>query len=300
MNLKLLKAFITIADAGSFSKAAERLFISQPALSQNIKQLESHFAIALIKRTPHSFSLTEAGKELYQHAVQVVAITDTMEEKMGAFRSCQDNNLCVGATSVIGGYSIPCSIFIFKRRHPNAIVKLRLGSRRYILEQLRDNLIDIAVIEGEKPEDTLHSVEVHTEEMVVVAPYEDQWRNQSTPFSLSEFCHVPLIMREEGSATRWAIEHTLRQTGLSLSQLNIIMELNSVDSIKAAVGAGHGFSILPRVAVKKDLFNKTFCQLQIDELLFKQCIYVVYKKKNLRTVAADFLKLMKSPENGFC
>jgi len=299
VNLKLLKVFITIADAGSFSKAAQLLFISQPALSQNIKQLETHFTADLIKRTSHSFSLTEAGELLYKHAINLVAMSDLMEKDMKAFRSNFNDTLLVGATSVIGGYAVPCSIFIFKKKHPDATIKLNLGNRRQVLEHLQKDLIDIAVVEGDIPNDNFIVSKIHTEEMVVVATNIEQWKTYPN-LSLEDFLKVPLIMREEGSATRWAIERTFHQAGISLQSLNIIMELNSIDSIKAAVEAGHGVSILPRVAIKKDLYTKTLYPLYIDKLTFLQPIHLVYKKKVHRIIASEFIKLMKSSVNGFC
>jgi len=299
MNLKLLQAFIAIADAGSFSKAAERLFISQPALSQNVKQLEAHFKTTLIRRDSHKFSLTKAGHILYQHALQLTAASASMEEAMRTLQSDCDQLVSVGATSVIGGYAVPCSIFIFKQKYPNASIKLKLGNRRQILEDLRSDLLDIGIVEGDRPDTAFNADEIHTEEMIIVAPNSESWRKQPQ-LSLKDVPTVPLIMREEGSATRWAVEQVFRQAGINLRQLNIVLELNSVDSIKAAVEAGHGISILPRIAVKKELYNKALCSLKIDLLSFSQRIYVVYKGKTHRPITAKFIKLMKSAANGFC
>ncbi|MBC8014482.1 MAG: LysR family transcriptional regulator [Sporomusaceae bacterium] len=299
MNIKLLKAFITIADTGSFSKAAQLLYISQPALSQNIKQLEAYFTSNLMKRTSHSFALTEAGERLYKHAVNLVAMSDLMEKDMKELRSSFDDTLLVGATSVIGGYAVPCSIFIFKKKHPDATIKLSLGNRRQILDHLEKDFIDIAIVEGDMPSDHFIISEIHTEEMVIVATHSEYWKTHQN-LSIEDFLKVPLIMREEGSATRRAIERTFQQAGISLQSLNIVMELNSIDSIKAAVEAGHGISILPRVAVRRDLYTKTLYPLHIDKLIFSQPIHLVYKRKPHRIIASEFIKLMKSSVNGFC
>ncbi|VBB05362.1 transcription regulator hth lysr [Lucifera butyrica] len=301
MNISLLKAFRAITEEGSFSKAAERLFISQPALSQNIKWLENYYSVPLIKRNHHGLSLTEAGEILYKHALKLTEMSDRMEEDMKALRSSLDDSLSVGATSVIGGYAVPCSIFIFKRKRPHAIIKLKMGNRHQLLEQLQKDVIDIAIIEGARPDNNFCSNEIHIEEMVVVAPNNDQWNtNTNTELSLEDFLKFPLIMREEGSSTRWAVERTLTQAKISLRDLNVIMELNSVDSIKAVVEAGHGVSILPRVAVKKELYTKTLRALQVENLAFSQLVHIVYKRKNHRTIATEFIKLMKSTANGFC
>nr|WP_312336214.1 LysR family transcriptional regulator [Anaerospora hongkongensis] len=298
LNLRLLQAFIAIADAGSFSKAAERLFLSQPALSQNVKQLEAHFKTSLIHRDARKFQLTKAGAALYQHALQVTAAAAAMEEEMQSLQSDCEQMVSVGATSVIGGYAVPCSIFIFKQKYPEAAIKLKLGNRRQILEELRSDLIDIGIVEGAQPDAAFQADEIHAEEMLVVAPNQKTW--QKPQLSIKELLTAPLIMREEGSATRWAVEQVFRQAGIDFGRLNIVLELNSVDSIKAAVEAGHGISILPRIAVKKELYNKALCSLQIESLTIRQHIYVVYKSKTHRPITARFIKLMKSASNGFC
>lgn len=296
--MRLLQAFIAIADAGSFSKAAERLFLSQPALSQNVKQLEAHFKASLIHRDARNLQLTKAGAALYRHALQVTAAAAAMEEEMQSLQSDCEQLVSVGATSVIGGYAVPCSIFIFKQKYPEAAIKLKLGNRRQILEELRSDLIDIGIVEGAQPDAAFQADEIHAEEMLVVAPNQKPWQKQQ--LSINELLTAPLIMREEGSATRWAVEHVFRQAGIDFGRLNIVLELNSVDSIKAAVEAGHGISILPRIAVKKELYNKALCSLQIESLTIRQHIYVVYKSKAHRPVTARFIKLMKSAANGFC
>lgn len=299
MNGNLLKAFVAVVKEGSFSRAAEHLFISQPALSQNIKQLETHFAVPLIKRTAHGLTLTGAGEVFYSHAVKICADIELMEEEMSAFRSALKETLQIGATNVIGGFAVPCSIFIFKNKHPEANVKLKIGNRRQTMEQLQQDAIDIAIVEGDKPDDNFLSSEIHSEEMVVVAPKQAPWETKSR-LSLEELRQAPLIIREEGSATRDTLERTLGSAGLGLSDLNVVMELYSVQSIKAAVEAGHGVSILPRLAVKTELFNKTMLRLQIENLSFSQPIHIVYKRKKRPPVAVDFINFMKSPSNGFC
>lgn len=273
MNLNLLRAFVAIIDTGSFSRAAATLFISQPALSQNIKQLETHFAVSLIKRTPRDLALTDAGKILYGHAQKIIAMTSLMEEDMSAFRASLNDTLLIGATNVIGGFAVPCSIFIFKRNFPEVKIKLQLGNRRQVLDQLREDAIEIAIVEGMEPDDSFISSEIHSDEMVVVAPANSQ-KSANNPISFDELCRHPLIIREKGSATRAALEHALEKAGLDLTKLNIVMELNSIDSIKAAVEAGHGFSVLPRMAVKKELFNHTLSSVQITDFSITQPIHI--------------------------
>lgn len=299
MNLNLLKAFLTVTQEKSFSKAAERLFISQPALSQNIKQLERHFSVALLNRTPHDLTLTDAGRILAEHAAALLSTAEQMEAAMSACTDSFNKGISVGTTSAVGGFAVPCSIFIFKNEHPATSISLKLGNRRQILSQLNKNLFDIAIVEGDKPAGIANATEIHQEEMVVVAPNKPEW-TANARLSLSAFRTSPFIIREPGSATRSTIEKTLRQAAMNLTDLNIVMELDSVDSIKAAVEAGHGISILPRIAVRKELYNHTLLSLTVEQLSFIQPVYIVHKKKDLPIAGVRFCEFMKSSDKGFC
>lgn len=126
MNIQSLKSFIAIAETKSMSRAAELLFVTQPALSQQIKQLETHFSVQLLERTNRGIKLTEAGKILYEHARQIVALYQTLEKEMEGFRASITGSLTVGASSIVGGYAVPCSIFIFKEKYPESHITLKV------------------------------------------------------------------------------------------------------------------------------------------------------------------------------
>ncbi|TYP48402.1 selenium metabolism-associated LysR family transcriptional regulator [Thermosediminibacter litoriperuensis] len=300
MNINLLKSFIAIAETQSLSRAAERLFVTQPALSQQIKQLETHFSVQLIERTNRGIVLTEAGRILFDYANRIVSTYEDLEKNMDDFRASISGNLTVGASSIVGGYAVPCSIFIFKEKYPETNIKLKVGNRRQILEELRNGAVDVAIIEGEKPDGNLISSEIASDEMVVIAPNRRPWQGR-TSLSPEEFMSQPIIMREEGSGTRQMIEKCLKQAGIDKSRLHIVMELSSADSIKAAVEAGHGISIMPGLAIRKELYNKTLAALKIEGVPLIQKIHVAYKREKVQSsVAKAFIKFMHTPNRGFC
>ncbi|MGB9813770.1 MAG: selenium metabolism-associated LysR family transcriptional regulator [Thermovenabulum sp.] len=300
MNVNLLKTFVTVTECGTLSKAAEKLFVTQPALSQQIKQLENYFSVQLIERTNKGINLTEAGKILYHYASKVVKLCEDLEKEMDTLRLSISGLLVVGATSAIGGYAVPCSIFIFKEKYPEANIKLRVGNKRQVEEELKNGLIDVAVIEGKRPKGEIITEEIATEELLVIAPNNDCWSNKSS-ITLEEFLKEPLIMREQGSGTREIIKETFESLGIKISDLNVVMELSSIDSIKAAVEAGHGISIMPAIALKKELYNKTLVALKIEGVNIQQKIYVAYKEDKLKNkLAKAFIHFMRLPSRGFC
>ncbi|CCP27644.1 Transcriptional regulator, LysR family [Tepidanaerobacter acetatoxydans Re1] len=300
MNIDFLKAFAAVAKTGSLTQAAEELFITQPALSQQIKQLENYFSIQLLERSNRGTSLTEAGKLLYDYSTKIADLFDELESKMDSLRASVEGSLTIGATSVVGGYAVPCSIFIFKEKYPETNLKLKVGNQAQVINDLKDEIIDVAVIEGDQVSGPFAIEEIATDDMTVIVPNKKPWNGKK--YLLPEdFVKQPLIMREHGSGTRQVVENCLRSAGIDISSLNIVMEFSSVDSIKAAVEAGHGISIMSRLALKKELHNKTLKAVDIKGIPLKQKIYLAYKtEKAQSTVARAFIKFLRLPSRGFC
>lgn len=300
MNIDFLKAFAAIAKTGSLTQAAEELFITQPALSQQIKQLENYFSIQLLERSNRGTSLTDAGRLLYDYSVRITDLFSELESKMDSLRASVEGSLTIGATSVVGGYAVPCSIFIFKEKYPETNLKLKVGNQTQVINDLKDEIVDVAVIEGDRVSGPFAIEEIATDDMTVIVPNKEPWNGKK--YLLPEdFVKQPLIMREHGSGTRQVVENCLSSAGIDISSLNILMELSSVDSIKAAVEAGHGISIMSRLALKKELHNKTLKAFDIKGIPLKQRIYLAYKtEKAQSTVARAFIKFLHLPSRGFC
>ncbi|GLI51376.1 LysR family transcriptional regulator [Tepidanaerobacter syntrophicus] len=300
MNIDFLKAFAAIAKTGSLTQAAEELFITQPALSQQIKQLENYFSIQLLERSNRGTSLTDAGRLLYDYSVRITDLFSELESKMDSLRASVEGSLTIGATSVVGGYAVPCSIFIFKEKYPETNLKLKVGNQTQVISDLKDEIVDVAVIEGDRVSGPFAIEEIATDDMTVIVPNKEPWNGKK--YLLPEdFVKQPLIMREHGSGTRQVVENCLSSAGIDISSLNIVMELSSVDSIKTAVEAGHGISIMSKLALKKELHNKTLKALDIKGIPLKQKIYLAYKtEKAQSTVARAFIKFLHLPSRGFC
>lgn len=300
MNLNYLRTFATIAETKNLSETAERLFLTQPAVTQQVKHLENHFAIQLIERTRRGVTLTEAGEVLSSYARKIVALYDELEQTIDNLRASYSGNLTVGATSTIGSYAVPCSICLFKEKFPEARLKLKVGNRKQVVQDLKEGNIDIALIEAKDLKGAFTKYELATEEMVIIAPNKEPWRAR-TVITLEEFRKAPIIMREVDSGIRQDIENTLRSVDVDPAQLNIVVELANLDSIKAAVEAGVGLSIMPRLAVRKELHTKALLALQLEGVSFTQKIYLAYYNQRVQSkLAKAFVNFLRSPNRGFC
>ncbi|HBT47407.1 MAG TPA: LysR family transcriptional regulator [Peptococcaceae bacterium] len=300
MNLSYLRTFVVVAETGNLSETAQRLFLTQPAVTQQVKHLENHFAVQLIERNNRGVTLTEAGELLYDYACRIVTLYDQLEGNIENLRASVSGNLTIGATSIIGSYAVPCSIGLFKEKFPEARLKLKVGNRKQIMHDLKEGYVDIALIEGKDLKGPFVKWELATDELVIIAPNKDPWRGRST-LTMEEFKVQPLIMREADSGTRQDIEETLRSVKVDPSQLNIIVELANVDSIKAAVEAGVGISIMSRLALRKELYTKTLLALRLEGINFTQKIYLAYYKERVQSkLAKAFVNFLRSPNRGFC
>lgn len=301
MTLNQFTIFCTVAEEKSFSKAAKKLHLTQPAVSGQIKALESTYGISLFERTPSGVILTNAGKLAYQHIKQILHIHEGMEHSLASLAKEQPCRLVVGASTVVGGYPLPCTIWVFKERHSQANIKLEVENSISILEKIKTASLDLAIIEGPVNDKDIVQINCLTDEMALIVPYVEPWVDRDK-ITLDELTSLPMIIREEGSGIRAVFENELEKKGLSLRNLNVFTEMGNLESVKSAVEAGHGVSILPKMTVRKELYTKTLKALPVQGLnLELNCKIIYHKKQILTDIAKTFIKLViDSEDRAFC
>lgn len=241
--------FLAVCRAGTFTRAAEELHISQPAVSQHIRQLEGHYGCALFIKAGHGMELTPAGQTLYQACA--CAENDEMRlqaeiEALAAARS-ERPPLRLGCTRTIADYAAPRLLAAHLTRHPDERILMRTGNTTELVSLIDRGEIDFALVEGSFDRATFDSATFSRERFVAVAAAGDR------PASIAELLDRRLILRESGSGTREILEHNLAARDLSVSDFSGVVELASIPAIKACVAAGAGVSFLYRVAVESEL-----------------------------------------------
>jgi len=301
MNLNQLLSFCTVVEEKSLTKAAKKLHLSQPAVSGQIKAMESAYNLCFFERTNYGVELTPAGELVYKYSKQLLHIHDDMKQALEVMSKSQPCHLTVGASSVAGGYPLPCSIWIFKERHPQTNVKLEVANSATILERVQTASLDLAIIEGPVNDENMVIKPCADDEMVLVVPYVEPWI-YANEVTLNELKGLPLIIREHGSGIRTVFEEALAGHGISLNDLNIFTEMGNLGSIKSAVEAGHGVSILPVITVRKELYTKMLKALPIRDLELKLSYKVVYHQKQIISdIAKAFIQLISDQEErAFC
>lgn len=276
MNIDSLKMFCLVADEGSISKAARLNFVSQPAVTRQIRQLEEQYGANLFERTAGKLTLSEAGKILYPYAKEIVEYSKRSFEAIQEITANQETVLNVGASSTIGEYLLPGLLGDFSKSYPNLKFSLSIGNTPSILSKLENNEIDIAFVEGAVENENFSREKFTEDDLILVISSNHHWKDK-TQIDIHELSEEKMIWREADSGTRQIVENALHVYEI-LDKIKSAMELGSYQSIKSAVEADLGVSILPKLTVAKELKYGTLHELKVSDFNISRDLWMVQKK----------------------
>lgn len=250
-----LRVFRAVAHHLNFRQAAEELLLTQPAVTQQIKALESELATPLFDRTGGRVTLTAAGQALLPYAEQIRALSDEARRAVAAISGAEGGELVIGASQTIGQYLLPKLIAGFLTAMPGVEISIVGGNTQEVLDELRAKRVDIALIEGPTFGKDVHATAFMEDHMVCVVPAGHEWADQE--ISLADLKAAPLLTREQGSGSRRVMEAALEAAGLPLKQLTFRMTFDSTEGLLSAVEAGLGVTFVSRWAVRNQLALQT-------------------------------------------
>ncbi|MFD4818717.1 LysR substrate-binding domain-containing protein [Peribacillus butanolivorans] len=285
MKLENLRMFCLVVDEGSISQAARLSYISQPAVTRQIHQLENFYSTLLFDREEGRLKVTEAGKLLYPFAKAIVNdfnhSKEVIQQSMGAYNT----NLIVGASLTIGEYLLPSLLGKFKKQQPDVKVTLTIKNTPRVLEDLSNDVIDLALVEG-LVENTDFIVEKFADdELILVCPSDHPWKDRKE-IQLEELGNERMIWRESISGTRLIVENMLREHGV-LEKIESYMEIGSTQAIKSAVESGLGISILPRLTVARELDQGFLREVGISRIDITRNLWLVRKNKRFNKIGVS-------------
>lgn len=246
-----LKVFRIAAAHLSFSRAAEELLLTQPAVTQQIKALEDEYGVPLFDRSGGRITLTAAGRALLPYAEQLKALSDEAFAAVATASGEIAGSLSLGASQTIGQYLLPNLIAGFLRDHPRLSISAISGNTDAMLQSLMEHRIQLALIEGPTARKDLRIEPFMEDHLVLVVPASHEWADQEIePDALKQ---APLLVREIGSGSRRVVEQALSRVGLKKRELDIRMELDSTEGLLSAVEAGLGVTFVSRWAVRNQL-----------------------------------------------
>jgi LysR family transcriptional regulator, low CO2-responsive transcriptional regulator len=294
LTLRQLKVFESAARHLNFTRAAEELFLTQPAVSMQVKQLEESLGVALFEQLGKRVHLTEAGQEVLTYARTVTQQLDELESVLNSLKGLSGGKLRISVATT-ANYFIPTLLGTFSRRYPEVTVSLDVTNREILLQQLSENTVDL-VIMGQPPAEADVEAESFMENpLVIVAPPEHPLAGEKK-IPLKRLQDEIFLVREPGSGTRSAMERFFAEREI---HLKTGMEVGSNEAIKQSVQAGLGLGLLSRATIEQELELDRLVVLDVAEFPIMRHWYAVHRRgKRLSAVAEAFKNFMLRDARG--
>jgi len=269
-----IRVFRAVAKHRNFSRAAEELLLTQPAVTQQIKTLEDEVGVPLFDRSGGHITLTPGGMALLPFAEKVKSLGEEAVSAIAEAYGEQAGDLTIGVSQTIGQYLLPTFIAGFAKTHPKVRVRAHSGNTDEILEALVSRDVQLALVEGPEQRKDIHIEPFMEDFMVLVVPAAHEWANDE--IDLEDLKSAPLLMREFGSGSRRVIEQTLSSAGLKTKELTIRLELDSTEGLLSAVEAGLGVTFVSRWAVRNQLALGTLKLARVRDLKLSRKFSLAY------------------------
>ena len=271
------KVFLAVAENLSFSKAANELFISQPAVTKHIKELESKLNSALFERKGNKVYLTKAGKMTYDYLKKIKQQYEELEFELGRMNDTFKGTLRIGASSTISQYIIPKVIALFHKRYPKIELFLFNGNSFEMEQKLLENEIEIALVENDSSQSNIKYIDFIDDEIVVVTGSQSVYAKLKS-ISLIDFQQIPIVLREKGSGTLDVIQKHLLKNNIKFENLNILIHLGSTEAIKNFLCDFDGIALVSEKAIKKELLLKQITKINIKGIQFNRTFRIAHRQ----------------------
>ncbi|MBA3916292.1 MAG: LysR family transcriptional regulator [Acidobacteriales bacterium] len=246
-----LKVFRAVAENGSFRKAGELLYLTQSAITQQIRALEEDLGVQLLDRTGRDVEVTSAGTVLLTCVRQLDELLRRAEQEIATLGGKGGGELHLGVSTTISQYVLPRMLKEFRKEHPQVRLSVQSGNTEQIVEAVVERTVSLGLIEGPPRRREVRIEPFLEDELVLIVPNSHEWADQVSLCS-HDLVGTSLLMRERGSGSRRVIESALVAVGLKLKSLDIVMELDSTEAIKSAVEAGLGVGFVSRWAIANE------------------------------------------------
>lgn len=288
MTLRQVEVVLAVAREKSFSRAAAALHLSQPTLSEHVGELERELGKPLFSRRGRAVTLTEAGRVFEPWAAQITAAVEGARQAIAELDGLAHGSLLVGASTTPGLYVVPAVIAAFRARYPGIELKLQVANSQVIEQRVRRRELDLGVIGGHilGPGEECVSAGL-LDELVLVVPPGHPWARRRS-VAPAQLARQPLLMREEGSATRQVTERALQRAGV---KYRVAMELDHTEAIKQAAMAGLGVAFLSVHAVRGEVVTGRLRALRLRGLRIQRHFHVIHNEaRRLSASARAFLE----------
>ncbi|MDR1765457.1 MAG: LysR family transcriptional regulator [Lachnospiraceae bacterium] len=288
MNLKHLEAFVHVADQKSFSKAAQKLYLTQPTVTAHVGALEKELGCRLFTRSAKGAWLLPDGERLYPYAKEMLRMEGDIQREFGLSQPHMSSKIVLGASTVPSQYLMPQILAAFSREYPEFQIEMRESDSGGVLEWVEAGEVELGFAgtrQGSRA--TLAFEAFYTDRLVVVAPNQEKYAHYAQEgFAPGELAQERVLVREAGSGTRMEAERYLRTQGIAPERLRIVAEIGNTEAIKKAVARGMGISILSGATVVEEARSGALLSLPLRGGDIERELYMVWRKGRKQTPAA--------------
>ena len=279
-SLRQLKAFVTVAENKSFTKAAKLLYMTQPAVSAQIKVLEERLGVQLLERNDKNIMLTEAGRMFYEEAYKIISLHDGFIEVINELKGVRRGRLCLAASTIPGEYILPRLIGDFSKQYPGLELTLKIADTGMVVDLLLKRVADLGMIGAPVKDDALQLEEFITDELIVISAIDAIIPNE---LDAEEFVDADFVLREQESGTRMVLFSKLKDCGLDPKKLHVVMELGSTRAIITAVENGLGLGVVSRIAASDAIQLGKLREIKVKGLNLQRSLYLAWNKNKYQS-----------------
>ena len=303
MNDFRIEVFLSVARNLSFTKASKELYVSQPAISKHIGELESSYGVALFERANNKIKLTDAGKVFYEYAKDICQKYRELEFEISLLCNENRGKLSIGASTTIAQYVLPVIISKYKQKYPQIELSVISGNTEYVEALVANKDVDLGIVEGATHKREFRYSTLLKDELVLIRSCNgQQFNNDANVFkdevSISEFKTLPLVLREEGSGTLEVIKKRLKLQNVKIVDLNVIMRLGSSEAIKRYVMAGGSYAIISIAAVVDELRRNELTVVDIEGVDLPREFSFITNSGSQSKIVEDFVVFAGERYNG--
>jgi DNA-binding transcriptional LysR family regulator len=279
MDIKQLESFITVVNEKSFSRAAEKLFMTQPTITNHIQNLENELETTLLNRTNKNISLTDSGKILFEHAVNIINIKETVQYELNKLKGKIEGHLAICSSSIPSQYILPPIMKSFTDEFPGVTFSINQKNSLHVIEEIMSGHINYGIVGGKYDYASLEYIDFFDDHLVLAAPSPKKYLGDPyTTLDFSTLATEKFLVREEGSSTRRLIENGLKQLHKKVSHLNAISYVEDNETIKQLVSLNVGISFISEIAIKKEIALNLITPYLVKDMPLNRKFYFVYHK----------------------
>jgi len=298
LNIYELNVFLVAAETENFSEAARHLNLTQPAVSMQIRALEKKLDVQLFYRSGRSLTLSERGKVLLPLARDIVNRATRIEEEIESLKGDVVGHLKIGCSTATGKYILPHLAARFRRLHPGVQMSILNHNRDIVLDEMGNGTVQLAVVSAEPIGKDVVYRQFFTDYVVLIVPTNHPWSRREVVFP-EELQQADFILREQESGTRDEVEISLKECGLNVSDLRVVLELGNSEAVSMAVEEGIGVAFVSRAIAQRGIELGKLKEVQVDGISLRRETFIAYSSRHPATRAkTEFWNFVTQPSMG--